>query len=82
VLINLLEPVLYVVERLLVCAIVNQDDPHRALVVSLSDRSKSLLPGRVPYLQLNPLVIDVDLLYLEVDAYRKTSTKLHRIVHF
>lgn len=71
VLVDLLEPVGDVIEGLLVSAVVDQNDPHCTLVVGLSDRAETLLPGSVPHLQLHTLVIYIDLLYLEVDAYRE-----------
>jgi len=68
-LVDLLEPVLNVVECLLVGAVVNEYYAHRAFVVGLSDRAESFLPSRVPHLQLDSLVLDIDLLYLEIDTY-------------
>ena len=68
VLVNLLQPVGDVVERLLVRAIVDQDDPHGPFVVGLRDRAEALLARRVPDLQLDPLVVDVNLLDFEVNA--------------
>jgi len=50
VLLNLLKPVGYVRECLLVCTVVNQDNAHRALVVGLRYSSESLLPRSVPHL--------------------------------
>lgn len=67
-LVNLLEPVLNVVEGLLVSAVVDQDDAHRSFVVSLSDGAEPFLTGSIPHLQLHALVVDIDLLDLEVNA--------------
>lgn len=67
-LVDLLEPVGNVVERLLVSAIVHQDDPHRSLIIGLCDRAETLLPCGVPDLKLDALVVDVDLLDFEVYA--------------
>lgn len=67
-LINLLEPVRYVIKSLLVGAVVDQNDPHSPFVVSLSNSSESLLASSIPDLQLHSLIIDVYLLYLEVNS--------------
>ena len=67
-LINLLKPVGYVVESSLISAIVNQDDAHGSLVVSLGDSAEPLLSSCVPYLQLDSLVIDVNFLDFKVNA--------------
>lgn len=67
-LINLLEPVGNVVESSLISAIVNQDNAHGSLVVSLGDCAEPLLSSCVPYLQLDSLVIDVNFLDFKVNA--------------
>lgn len=67
-LIYLLEPIGDVIERLLVSTVVNENDPHSSLVVSLSNGSKSLLTCCIPHLQLHPLIVYIDLLDLEVDS--------------
>jgi hypothetical protein len=69
VLINLLEPVGNVVESSLISAIVDQDNAHGSLVVSLGDCAESLLASCVPHLQLDPLLIDVNFLDFKVNAY-------------
>jgi hypothetical protein len=68
VLIYLLEPIGNVVESSLISTIVNQDDPHGSLVVSLGDGAEPLLAGCVPDLQLDPLIIDINFLNFEVYA--------------
>ena len=68
VLLNLLEPVDNVHERLLLRAVVHENNPHGAFVVSLSDCPKALLPGCVPDLQLYSHVVNSDVLDLEVDS--------------
>jgi hypothetical protein len=68
VLINLLEPVGNVVESSLISAIVNQDNAHGSLVVSLGDCAEPLLSSCVPYLQLDSLLIDVNFLDFKVNA--------------
>lgn len=45
---DLLEPLLDVVERLLVRAVVHYDDAVRAPVVRRRDRTESLLASRIP----------------------------------
>ena len=67
-LINLLEPVGNVVESSLISAIVNQDNAHGSLVVSLGDCAEPLLSSCVPYLQLDSLVIDINFLDFKVNA--------------
>ena len=67
-LINLLKPVGNVVESSLISAIVNQDNAHGSLVVSLGDCAEPLLSSCVPYLQLYSLVIDVNFLDFKVNA--------------
>ena len=68
-LINLLEPVLYVIESLLVRAIVHQDDSHRALVIRLRYCAETLLSSGVPDLELDSFFVDIDLFDLEIDTY-------------
>lgn len=77
-LIDLLEPVLYVVKGLLVSAVIHQDDSHRALIVGLRDCAEALLAGRVPHLQLNPLIVYVDLFDLEIDTYYVNATDYYQ----
>lgn len=48
VLVDLLKPIMDVVESLLVGAIVHKDNPHSPFVIGLSDRAESLLPCSVP----------------------------------
>ena len=69
-LIDLLEPVRDVLECLLVCAVIDQNDPHGTFVVCLRDRPESFLSSSVPHLQLDSFVIHVDLFDLKVNAYR------------
>jgi len=68
VLLDVPDPVFDVVEAFLVGDIVNQHDAHGATVVGRGDGAKSLLPGRVPYLQLDLLAVQLDCADLEVDA--------------
>ena len=46
--VNLLQPLLDVVERLLIGDIVDDNDAVRAAIVRRCDRAESLLAGRVP----------------------------------
>ena len=68
---NLLQPVLDIVKCRLLGAIVDENDAHRTLVISLRNRAEAFLPRRVPYLQLDSLVLNVNRLYLEIDSYRQ-----------
>ena len=61
-------PLVDVVERPLVCHIVNKEDAHRTAVVCCRDGLKPLLARRVPYLQLDPLAIECDGTDLEVNT--------------
>ena len=65
---DLLQPVLYVVKGGLLRAIVHQNDSHCALVVCLSNRSEAFLSRRIPYLQLDALILHIDRLDLKVNA--------------
>ena len=66
---NLLEPISYIVESQLLCAVEDQKDAHGAFVVSLCDSSKSFLSSSIPHLQLYSLVVDWNRLNLEIDTY-------------
>lgn len=46
--VDFLQPLFDVVERLLVCAVVNDDDTVRAAIITRRDRAEPLLAGRVP----------------------------------
>ena len=66
----LLEPVLDVVKATLLATIIHEQNAHGTLIIRLSDRPKPLLPRGVPHLQLDTLVVLLDGLYPEIDAYR------------
>ena len=68
---NLLQPVLDIVKCRLLGAIVDENDAHGTLVISLRNRAEALLPCRVPYLQLHSLVLHINRLDLEIDSYRQ-----------
>lgn len=65
---NLLQPVFHVFKSMFRSAVVNDDDPICPFVVLLSNGLKPFLPGSVPHLELNSLVIDRDFLDSEVDS--------------
>ncbi len=67
-LINLLQPVRYVIEGLLICCIINKYYAHCSLVVGLGDGAETLLTSCVPYLELYALIINVDFLDLEINT--------------
>jgi hypothetical protein len=69
-LVNLFEPVLYVVKGLLVSAVINENNSHGSLVISLSNSSESLLASSVPNLQLDSLIINIDFLDLKINTYK------------
>jgi len=69
VLLNVPDPVLDVIETLLVGDIVDQHDPHGAPVVGSSDGSESLLSRCVPYLKLDLLTIQLYCTDLKVNSY-------------
>ena len=64
----LLQPVLDVIKRALLRAIIDKNDAHGAFVVSLGDCAEALLPRSVPHLKLHSLVLHIDSFYLKVDA--------------
>lgn len=68
-LVNLLQPILDVIEGLLVSAVIDEDDAHGALVIGLGDSPEAFLPRCVPDLELHFLIVDVYLLDLEVNSY-------------
>ena len=67
-LLNGQHPLVDVRKRPLVRHIVYEQNPHRAAVVCRRDSLEALLPGGVPYLQLDPLAIESDGTDLEVDT--------------
>lgn len=56
------------VETPLVCDIIYQQYPHGASVVCSRDGPEALLAGGIPYLQLDPLPVQLDGPDLEVYA--------------
>ena len=68
VLFNIPDPVLDVVEALLVGDVVDQHDPHGPAIVGRGDRPEPLLSRRVPDLEFDLFAIELDCADLEVDA--------------
>ena len=58
------------VERALVCGVVDEQDAHGSTVVGGGDGAETLLTGRIPDLELDPLAIEFDRTDFEVDADR------------
>ena len=70
---NVPDPVLDVVEALLVGDVVNEHDAHGAAIVGRRDRAEPLLPGCVPDLKLDLLAIKLNSSNLEIDPCKKIS---------
>ena len=68
--IDLLEPVLNVIESCLLATIINKKDAHCSLVVSLSDCTEPLLAGCVPNLELDLLIQQIYGFNSEIDSNR------------
>lgn len=64
---DLLEPVLNVVECALFRAVVHKHDSHCSLVIRLSDRPEAFLTRCVPDLEFDALVFNIDRFNLEVN---------------
>ena len=56
------------IKRSLVRHIVHQENTHGTSVVSCRDGAETLLTGRIPDLELDPLAVQLDRADLEVDA--------------
>ena len=69
-LLNVSDPILDVVETLLVSDVVHQHDAHCAPVVGCGDGPESLLPRRVPDLQLNLFSVQFNCADLEVNTFK------------
>ena len=70
VLLNVPDPVLDVVEALLVGDVVDEHDAHRPAVVGRGDGAEPLLPGSVPDLKLDLLAIKLNSSNLEINPYK------------
>lgn len=66
--VDLIQPILNVVKRCLLSAVVHKNDTHGSLVVGLCDCPESFLAGCVPHLKLYSLVTHLDGLDLEIDT--------------
>ena len=66
---NVPDPVLDVVETLLVGDVVHQHDAHGAPVVGGGDRPEPLLARRIPDLQLDLLAVQLNCADLEVNTF-------------
>ena len=78
--VDLLQPLLDVVERNLVGDVVHDDDPVRASVVRTGDGAEPLLPRSIPDLQLDGLAVVLDRADLEVDPDRRDVALRVRVV--
>ena len=58
--VDLVEPLLHVVERIRICHIVHNDDAVRAAVIAAGNGPKPFLASGIPYLQLDRLAVQVD----------------------
>ena len=76
---NVPDPVLDVVEALLVGDVVDQHDAHGAAVVGGGDGAEPLLASCVPDLQLDLLPIQLYCANLEVNSCKGTSVNLNRV---
>lgn len=59
---------MHTVKRSFVGNIIDQQNAHSTSVVCRCDRSESLLPRSIPYLQFDSLTVQLDGTDLEVDA--------------
>lgn len=59
---------LLTIERSLIRHVVHEQNTHGAAVIRRRDGAKALLAGRVPYLQLHSLAVELDGTDLEIDA--------------
>merc|ERR1711934_477138 len=66
--VNLLQPLCDVIERHLIRDIKHHNDAVGAPVVAARNRAESLLSRCVPDLQLHPLPVDCDRLYLKIHS--------------
>jgi len=66
--IDLLQPLFDIVERFLVGDVVDDDDAMRSPVVTRSNRPKTLLTRRVPYLQFDCFAVQLNCSNFKIDA--------------
>ena len=74
VLLDIPDPVLDVVEALLVGDVVDEHDAHRPAIVGSGDGAEPLLPGSVPDLELDLLAIKFNSTNLEINSYQERIT--------
>lgn len=77
---DLCGPVLHGSEGLLVGNVIHEQEAHGSSVVGCGDRTVALLARCVPDLQLDPLVMAVDSLDLEVDAHSADEGRCERVI--
>lgn len=68
-LLNIPEPIRQVVERFQASDVIHDEDTHGSPVICRGQGSKSLLPGRVPYLQFYGNSIQIDNLLFKIDPW-------------
>ena len=68
IVVNLFDPVCYVVERSTICDGIGQHNSCCTFVVCLRDISESLLTGSIPNLHFYSFIINIQHFYLEVDT--------------
>ena len=78
--VDLVQPLLYVVERLLICDIVYDDNTVSAPVIATRDGAEALLASGVPNLKLDRLAVHLDRANLEVDADSRDVALRVRII--
>lgn len=66
--IDFIHPLLHIVETLLICYVIDYNDPVCPSVIRRRYGSKSLLTRRIPYLKLNSLAIKLKSSNFEIDA--------------
>lgn len=76
VIIYLPNPILDIVEALLTGWVVSKDDTLCSAIVCLSDGPESLLTRRVPYLNFHVFTVQLNCVYLEVNAYKQFSCQV------
>jgi hypothetical protein len=64
----LLNPVLYILERVHIVNGVGEYNSHGPSIVGLGDSFEPLLASCIPYLQLNPRIAHIEYLSFKVDA--------------
>lgn len=68
--IDLAYPISNIIEALLAGRVVGEDDSLRAPIVRLGDRPEPLLTSRVPNLHFHILPVQLNCIYLEINAWK------------